>query len=251
MKRFLFITLIPIEIILLFLLQYFINDFFNSTIVQTYIIPNFKNLDSNITSNIFNGLIDALIAFIMIALLAAIIKKPLKEFGFNLKNVKFSLRATSIFLLTFMPLYVLFGSLAAWNKMFNYNFAFPLNISNYSVYLFFELFISGFEEIYYRCFLIMLLIVLWKPIFKSQRSLEISVIIASTLIFVLRHIGFDLKSVTITYLVPLQLLVTTIMGLSFSYIFIKSKCLLGAYLSHGASNFLITIFLLVLNLVLR
>ena len=55
---------------------------------------------------------------------------------------------------------------------------------------------------------------------------------------------------TITYLVPLQILVVVVMGFSFGYIFVKSKSLLGGYLAHGISNFLITIFLLVLNLAL-
>lgn len=56
---------------------------------------------------------------------------------------------------------------------------------------------------------------------------------------------------TITYLVPLQILVVVVMGFSFGYIFVKTKSLLGAYLAHGLSNFLITMFLLVLNFTLQ
>jgi uncharacterized protein len=251
MKKILLVAFIPVEIILLYLLNYYYNIYINNNVVQSYILPNMRNIDPNIASLIFNGLIDALVAFLLIVLLGFIIKRPLKELGFNLSNYKFSIRAALIFVAIFITIYIIIGTLTAKYNLPSISFPFPLNIKNYTAYLFFELFISGLEEIYFRCFVIMLILVLWRPIFKSQKNLEISAVIASTLIFVLRHIGITLVPFTITYLVPLQLLVAAVMGVYLGYFLIKSKSILGSYLAHGGSNFFISIFLLIINLILR
>ncbi len=251
MKKVLFILLVPIEIAFLFFLSYFKNVFLNNNLVEAYLLPIFRNiLNSNIASLFLNGIVNAIFGFIIIFFVGIGFKIPLKGFGFNMLNYKLSIKATIIFLSVFIPLYVFFGTIAAKHNLFSYTFSFPLNAYNFMFYSFFELFVSGLEEIYFRSFLITIFLVLWHPIFKSKRGLEIAAITASTLIFALRHVGMTMLPFTITYLVPLQILVVVVMGFSFGYIFVKSKSLLGGYLAHGISNFLITIFLLVLNLAL-
>ncbi|AEY68090.1 CPBP family intramembrane glutamic endopeptidase [Clostridium sp. BNL1100] len=251
MKKVLSILLIPVEIALLFFLSYFINGFLNNNLVQAYLLPIFRNiLNPNIASLFLNGIVNAIFAFIIIVFIGIALKIPLKGFGFNMLNYKFSIKATIIFLTVFIPLYAFFGTIAAKYNLFSYTFSFPLNTYNFIFYAFFELFVSGLEEIYFRSFLITIFLMIWRHIFKTKRGLETAAITASTIIFALRHIGMTMLPFTITYLVPLQILVVVIMGFSFGYIFVKSKSLLGGYLAHGISNSLITMFLLVLNLAL-
>ncbi len=250
MKKAALIALIPAEVILLFLLNYFISNVVDKKIVQPFIIPNLRGISPNITSLIFSGLISAFIAFIIVTLLGVVIKRPIKDLGYNAKNFKFSIKADLMFLTVFMVLYVFVGTLAEIYNVYHYTFPFSISTPNFITFLLFELLISGFEEIYFRCFVITFLLIVWRPIFKSQKTLEIAAVMASAFIFVLGHIGMTFAPFTITYLVPLQLLVVAVMGLYFGYIFIKTGSLLGSYLAHGISNFLIMIFFFVLNIVL-
>jgi membrane protease YdiL (CAAX protease family) len=246
-----YIILMPLEILTLFLLSYEINYWVSLSIVNRYIIPNLKIFHPNIGINIFIGLISSLITFIMIICLGSLLRKNLKDFGFNFNNIKFSFKAAFLFIVIFMILYIIFGTLAAKHHLFDYRFNFPLNAKNFTHEFLFQLLISGGEELYFRCFTITILEVLWKSIFESEKKLHIVVVSASTFIFVLRHIGMTFMPFVITYLVPLQLVVVTVMGLFFGYIFIKTKSVFGAYLAHGVSNACIYLFLLTLNVFMR
>ncbi len=250
MKKAALIVLIPIEVILLFLLSYFMSDVIGKQLVQPLIIPNFRSISSNITSLIFTGLINAFISFTLVALLGVVIKRSIKDLGYNINNFKFSIKANLIFLTVFMVLYIFIGTLLEINNVYHYTFPFSISTQNLITFLLFELLISGFEEIYFRGFVITLLFIVWRPIFKRQKMLEIAAVMASTFIFVLRHIGMTFAPFTITDLDPPHLLVVTVMGLYFGYIFVKTGSLLGSYLAHGISNFLIMIFFFVLNIVL-
>ena len=241
----------PLEILSLFLVSYGINFWVSHNIVSRYIIPNLKIFHPNIGINIYIGLISSLITFIMIICLGSFLRKNLKDFGFNFNNIKFSFRAAFLFIVIFMTLYIIVGTLAAKHHLFDYRFNFPLNAKNFTHVFLFQLLISGGEELYFRCFTITVLEVLWKNLFESEKKLHIAVVSASTFIFVLRHIGMTFMPFAITYLVPLQLVVVTVMGLFFGYIFIKTKSVFGAYLSHGVSNACIYLFLLTLNIFMR
>jgi len=251
MKKSIFILLMPAEIALLFLLSYFTSGLLNDNVVQAHLMPIFgKKFNVEITSLFFNGIVYALFAFILIVFSSIALKIPLREFGFNICSFKLSIMLTLIFLVIFMTLYVFIGTMAARNNLFSYKFPFPLSTGNFIFYSLFELFVSGLEEIFFRGFVISVVLLIWRPIFKNRKSLEMSAIIASTLIFALRHIGMTFLPFKITYLVPLQILVAVVMGLSFGYIFVRSKSLLGGYIAHGISNFLIVVYLLALNFVL-
>ncbi len=243
------ILLVPVPIILLFFLNYYLGLLINNTIVVPFILPASKAFDpyNAYTSNLFISLGVASLSFLLIILTCFLTKKPLGTFGFNLNNFKYSLKFLGIFLFSFMGLYITFGSLAARYNLFDYTLPYPLNLSNITGAFLFQLLFSGLEEVFFRSFIITLLLMFWAPLFESQRKLEFSAVLASSFIFTMRHIGINFFPFEITYLVPLQLLVVTVMGISFGFIFVKSKSLLGAYLTHGLSNACIFVFLLVLN----
>ncbi|WP_408609487.1 CPBP family glutamic-type intramembrane protease [Anaerocolumna sedimenticola] len=250
MRKYILVILLPIEIILFYLLSHQMS-FHVMRFVVKFLYPVFKHWDPE---NVYivlslNGIICAMISMFCIIVYCVVTKKNLKECGFNLINIKLSLRLVVLFLVVFMTLYVSIGTIAARNGLFDYKFHFQFNLKNYSGIFLFELFISGLEEVYFRGFLILVLLTLWKPIFKSQKYLYIALVLASTLVFTLRHIGMTLYPFEITYLVPLQLVVTTVMGLSCGYIFLRTKSLIGAYMAHSISNACIYIFLAVLNVI--
>lgn len=247
MLQFLFI---PISILLLILLNYGINVLIDSTLVKPYIIP-YTSMHPHIASYVYNGLFDGTIAFFLLFLLLGMLdRKPLSALGFQCKGFGQGFKITLLFTCGFMFVYIVLGIPAANQQLFDYSFPFPLTSSNLIQWLIFECFISGFEEIYFRCFVILLLSKWWRTLFSNLKYLDIAVILASTFIFAVRHIGITFKPFSITYFSPLHLLVVTIMGIFLGVQFIRTKSFFAVYAAHGLLNGCITIFLLVLNIVL-
>jgi membrane protease YdiL (CAAX protease family) len=198
------------------------------------------------------GLIDAFIVFVLIVvILVGMGRTPLGELGFQMKDFRISLKATAVFVSGFMILYIAFGTIAAKHHLFDYTFHFPLSTANILQWFAFEWFVSGFEEIFFRCFVIMLLYKLWKRLFPRQKQLTIAVVAASTLLFAMRHVGDTFFPFKIYYFVPLHLLVVTVLGVYLGILFVKTRNFLAVYTAHGLVNGCIYAFLLVLNVVMR
>ncbi|WP_379129731.1 type II CAAX prenyl endopeptidase Rce1 family protein [Paenibacillus sp. sgz500958] len=178
------------------------------------------------------------------------LKRQSNEIDFRFKHFRHHFKTILIFVTIFMSIYVLFGTLAAKQHLFDYSFPFPLTNLNIMQWFVFQLLISNLEEIFFRYLVILILLKLWSRLFTKPLHLQIAVVAASTLIFAMRHIGFILYPFEITYLVPLHILVVSVMGIFLGIIFIKTRSFWAVYTSHGLINGCILAFLLTLNIML-
>lgn len=124
-------------------------------------------------------------------------------------------------------------------------FTFPLNFRNYIGYYLFEVLLSGTsEEIMFRSLVITLMLSLWGKYFSNSKRFSIVVISASTLIFMIAHINFNLFPFKITHFDILQQLTCLASGLCFGYLFLKTKSIVGCMIAHNLLNGIITLMTL-------
>ncbi|MDQ0192838.1 membrane protease YdiL (CAAX protease family) [Paenibacillus wynnii] len=206
-------------------------------------------MNTYISSYLFNGIMGALFASLLLIVCSRGLglRRTCQELDFRFNTLRKSYRPILIFVIVFMIIYIFFGSLAANQHLFDYSFQFPLTIINILQWFIFQLLISGLEEIFFRCFVILLLFKLWDNMFTKLNYLQIAVFIASTLIFAARHIGFLLYPFQITYFVPLHLVVVSVLGIFLGILFIKTRSFWAVYAAHGFINGCIFTFLFVLN----
>lgn len=245
-KKMLYYTWIPVTVFLLFQVSYWINWLLDKYIVIPYILPG-TAIHPYVASTLSNGLLNSVAALLLLLLVMGwLYRKRLDELGLHWRGFGKSFKTTLLFTAGFMTVYVVFGSLAASRHAFEYRYPFPLSTSNLALWLFFEAFVSGLEELFYRCLVILLLLEWWKKLFPVQKHLHIAVVSASVLIFALRHIGVVFFPFTITYFSMLHLLVVSVMGTFLGIRFLQTRSFPVVYTAHGLINACIMGFLLVL-----
>ncbi len=182
---------------------------------------------------------------LMIGIAAKLFHCKWSDFGFNLNRYRFSLIYTVCFVAVWTVIQFGVGYLMVRSgTVFNMNF--PLNSRNFTGYFLFELLLSGTsEELFFRVFIITVIISLMKNSLKHQKNIEMIAIIISTVLFMAGHIGYDLFPFRITYINGLQQLTVVIFSFAYGIVFLKTRSILGPMLMHNLLNVVATISTLV------
>lgn len=218
------------------------------------VYPVFKRFDPN---NVFvvltvHHICQAIITLFIIYLLSKLFKIKVKDFGFNLNVLSFSIKWVLIFACTWTVIQVGLGILFIKLTNVPLAFGFPLNSRNFTGYFLFEILLSGTsEEIMFRALAITSMIYFWKSLFKKERSLSITVILLSTVVFMLEHINYTFVPFKITHLNILQQLTVLIFGVFYGYLFVRTKSIVGPMLAHNLLNGIIVSSQLILFLVFK
>lgn len=210
--------------------------------VSSGLYPMYKGIDPDNAflyydlHHIFQGII----FFIMISIACKLLHLKLVDFGFNLKQAKFSIIYSVCFIAAWAIIQFGIGYLTVRGGAI-YNMGFPVNIRNIVGYFLFEVLLSGSsEELFFRAFVITVLLTIMKNYVKEQRSLFIVVIFLSAIIFMSGHIGFKLFPFRITYINPLQQLTVVIFSIAYAIPYLRTKSLLAPVLMHNLLNGVIT-----------
>ncbi len=215
--------------------------------------PSFAQFDPD---NVFivltiHHICQAVIALLIICVVSRILKLSMREFGFNLEQFKFSLKAVLIFVGIWSVIQAGVGLMMITVFKAPASFGFPLNTRNYIGYFLFEILLSGTsEEIMFRALVISLMIYVWKNLFKKESHLTLMVILSSSLVFMFDHINFSFSPFRITYINLLQQLTALIFGTFYGYLFTRTKSIAGPMLAHNLLNGVIAIIGLVFALTL-
>lgn len=176
-------------------------------------------------------------AFAFIIMLLWIRRKPLKEWGFNLNEARWSLRTFGIFSVgyaIFLPLGTFITQwLSGWPPLIDY----PPSWNNFLDNLLFSSTMPGIsEEILFRALVMGILSRSWQGKIKAT-NFEIShPNIIAAIIFAGAHVGFTLLPFQITYLNVMQIIFALVLGILYGVVLDKSKSLLGPILLHNASD---------------
>ncbi|QHQ63387.1 CPBP family intramembrane metalloprotease [Anaerocolumna sedimenticola] len=187
-------------------------------------------------------ILQAIITTIIIVFISIALKIPLKDFGFNTKNFRYSIKMVQVF--CFLWIMIQTGGSILLIKMTSMSAAltYPLTFKNFLGYFLFEILFTGTsEELLFRSLTIPVMLFSLNTFLKSEQKSQIIAISASTLIFMLAHINFNLNPFKITYFNLLQQITCFIFGTFFGWLFIKSKSVLGPMFAHNLLNGIITI----------
>lgn len=210
--------------------------------VASQLYGNFGSLDpyNSFLLITLHHILQAIAAGLIICLMAKVLNLKLQQFGFNLNGFSFSMKKIMIFCGVFTVVQLV-GSIYLINTAsIPVGFSFPLTFRNFLGYFLFEILLTGTsEEILFRALSIPLVLHSLKFI-KSERKANVFAVMASTFIFMLAHINFNLNPFQITYFYPLQQITCFITGTFFGYLFVKTKSVLGPMIAHNAINGIIT-----------
>jgi len=171
--------------------------------------------------------------------LMLIFNRSLGFWGFNLKNLKSSMRH--------MKYFVLFctGYLVIQNVVFYFTSQpvwvdFPLTPENIAGYLGFQLLLSGTaEEPLFRGFVMMMLY----PAFAGSIDLRKFKIphagLIAAVFFTVAHIQFSIWPFEITHLLPSQLFLSFSLGIYYAVVFHQTRSLLAPIIVHSYVNLLL------------
>jgi uncharacterized protein len=161
----------------------------------------------------------------------------LRPWGFNLNEVRTSLKWFGWFALFFSLGMLLFGILPMLVFHRLPTVSFNLNPRNVAGALGFYYLLSGLgEEPLFRGFVMTVLLVCWTREFKVGRLIMPVAGLWATLIFMLAHINFTLSPFRITQFLPQQQLFCLGLGLYYALAFYRTRSLLCPVLAHGFSN---------------
>ncbi len=168
-------------------------------------------------------------------------KGSLSNAGFNLDNKSLSLSILTKFICIWSMIVILFYILALnFYKGFG---DYIINICPPDFWYILKQFIGSVvfagigEEPLFRSFVILALTGYWSGSFKFAKVTIPHISIISGFIFMTAHIGYTVYPVfTITYIDPLRLTFTFILGVVWTNIFIKTKSLLCPVLAHSSAN---------------
>ena len=192
--------------------------------------------DAVFVPSFIHHIIQGLIAFSIIAIVARIQRKPLREFGFNMSQSRWSLKITGIFCIIWIILYC--GGAALFIPP-TQTLAFPNNIRNIVGNLLYMLTMPGpSEEILFRALPYMILGFAWTGSIKIFRLALSHKAIITAVLFAIAHIGFNFFPFQIYYIDATQQVLAFSLGLFYGYMFDKTGSLLGPVLVHAASDFL-------------
>ena len=168
-----------------------------------------------------------------------LLQKSMPDVGLNLWNLRKSVKYFAIFSASILLIYFIYITIARlyfpqlWLDM---RFAAIPSKQEIFTKLFFQSIFPGLgEELLFRGFLVSLFITKLNPdLTKFSNKLFISIL--SAFFFAIAHIYFDLISFQITHIDVTQLLLALFSGTCYSFMFIKTKSLVGPILSHNFAN---------------
>jgi membrane protease YdiL (CAAX protease family) len=200
---------------------------------------------------LINGIFQQTIQFITAIILSKImLKKEISEIGLNFWNFRMSVKYFVIFALSILSIYLIYINVARlyfpqlWLDM---RFAAkPSNLEISTKVLFQSIFPGLGEELLFRGFLISLFITKLNPdLTKFFNKFFVSIL--SAVFFAIAHIYFNLTSLQITHIDVTQLLLALFSGTCYSFMFIKTKSLVGPILSHNFANVASTVIGLLIS----
>lgn len=197
------------------------------------IIANIFNYNFIDKDNIFMNITVHHIIQMIIALLIMYILNKNKNIQFNLKPIKSNkgIKYTIIFIIIIL-IYVIISYLIGYKFNSIKPYQYELSVINIIGTLAFQLFISGTsEEILFRAL----------PISILKRTIDGNknkfIIITTSILFSIAHISWTISPISISFSI-FQLVYAFILGLAYSYTYIKSKSIIYPIIMHGMSNFL-------------
>lgn len=225
--------------------QNYMNKWFYQLSFRFY--PIYKTIDPD-NAFIYLYLHHILQAFLFIALIY-IVKNQFslswKDFGLSFVNYKISVIYTLCFVALWAILQFCIGYLMVKHGT-EVTLSYPLNFRNVTGYFLFEILLTGTsEELFFRGLVIAVLILVMKRFSTSSKTANMIAILLSTVIFMAGHVNFELLPFRITYIDGLQQLTAFIFGIFYSYLFIKTKSLLGPILAHNLLNGVATLYSLI------
>ncbi len=156
-----------------------------------------------------------------------------KEFGFNLKQLIFSLKWVLSFALVWSLIQFGIGYLLV-RSGFTAPSEYPLTTRNLISIYSFQIFLSGTgEEPLYRGLIMTVMLVGWQGLYRNPRRLAAAAVLGSTLVFMVDHINFSLAPLAVTHFNLLQQLTVMIFGFFYGWLFWKTDSLSGPILAHG------------------
>jgi membrane protease YdiL (CAAX protease family) len=248
LKKYCIIILFTLGVIIF---QDYLNDGVNY--LTGRISPAFSKLDpDNAFMFLFvHHIIQSIIYFLLIFSALKIFKLRLSDFGFNLNLYNKSIKYTLILVGLWSIVQIVGGLLTIFYGTF-VEFNFPLNTRNFTGYFLFEILLSGTsEELFFRALMITIITIILKKHTKTEKELHVLIIISTTIIFMVAHIGFNLMPLKVYYFNILQQLTAMIVSICYGIMFFKTKSLLGPILSHNLLNGLVTFVTLILSLMFK
>jgi uncharacterized protein len=225
-----------------------------SFLMTNHLYPTLRFLDKG---NAFlyitiHHLFQGLIAFSLIFLISCLHDKNLADFGLNLNQWKYAIKRVYQFALIWTVIQLSVGfSMISGGSIGNF-FNFELTVKNYTGYFLFQILLSGSsEELLYRAFLIGTLIIVGKQIGLSHKLNITLAVTASMLAFVIGHVSYTIFPFTISSYNVLQLLTVLIFGSFYTYLFIKTKSVLGPIIAHNVLNGIIVLSSLILTFAMK
>lgn len=235
-----------IGIILLFLLlsivvQHYMGKFLYKLAYMLYPFYKIVDPDDVFMYLVLHHIFQAIIFLTMIWIAVKLFHLKMRDFGFNLNDYKVSIKYTMIF----CTIWAFIQFSAAYIMIKNgsvFGMGFKINHRNIIGYFLFEVLLSGTsEELFFRGFVITVLLILLKNYYKKNSSLYITVILLSIINFMIGHIEYQIFPPRITYINGLQQLTVIISAVVYGVIFLKTKSLLGPILMHNILNGIITL----------
>lgn len=195
-------------------------------------------------------LCQGLFSLLVILIMARMFRIPLVDFGFNLNNWRYTVRLVLLFSLFW---FFLQGGIGALMMVFGDStaaFPFPLTVWNFGGYFAFQILLSGTsEEILFRALVMTPLLTYGKNSGLAEKPNALLAGGIATLIFMLAHINIALDPLRVTHFSILQQLTVLTFGAFYTFLFVKTRSILGPILAHNLLNAVIVTIGLMLFLV--
>jgi len=190
--------------------------------------------------------IQALIGLSIIGIILLITDHSISEFGFQLKGFKSSLRPMVLFGIAFVGVQLIGAFLYVY--MFNYplQFSYVLTPYNFIGQFLFQILLSGTsEEILFRSLVLFIIAVTTRKYAENARTIYISKIVISSIVFMAGHLGISFDPFKIVYVNWLQQVTCLSVSLFYCWLLLKYKCIYSCMITHNVLNgFVVLITLL-------
>lgn len=240
-RRIKLVGIITLFLVLSIVIQHYMGNYLYGLAFKLY--PFYKHIDQDnaFMYLILHHIFQAIVFLILIWAAVKLFHLKIRDFGFNLNDYKVSIKYTIVFCAVWAVLQFGVSYLMVRNGLI-FDMGFPVNTRNVTGYFLFETLLSGTsEELFFRGFVITVLLVLFKNYYKNNSGLYITVILLSTVNFLIGHINYELFPPQITYIDGFQQLTVLIFAVVYGITFLKTKSLLGPILMHNLLNGIITL----------
>lgn len=233
--------------ILVFLCLQLLNQLLINSGIKLFSLLNLQNDYEVLIVGIFQQIFQIITAILLSKIL---LKKEISEIGLNFWNFRMSVKFFVLFAISILLIYIVYLNVTRlyfpqlWLDM---RFATkPSNLEISTKLLFQSIFPGLGEELLFRGFLVTLFITTSNPdLTKFSNKFFVSIL--SAFFFAIAHIYFDLTSFQITHIDVSQLLLALFSGTCYSFMFIKTKSLVGPILSHNFANVASTVIGLLIS----